>query len=165
MTKLNSSPVRTLCIIQQGERVLLGLKKRGFGAGRWNGFGGKVEPGETLLQATIREVYEEAQVTVTDPQARGILYFTFKNGLSPLEVHIYRATSFSGEPQETDEMRPQWFTAGTIPYSQMWADDPYWLPLLLGGKQFVGTFPFADTEELLGHKLKEVAQLPRSWHG
>lgn len=42
--------------------VLLGLKKRGFGTGKWNGFGGKVEPGETIRQAAIREMKEEAGI-------------------------------------------------------------------------------------------------------
>ena len=49
----------TLCIIHQHPRVLLGMKKRGFGMGRWNGFGGKVEAGETIEDATRREVGEE----------------------------------------------------------------------------------------------------------
>jgi len=165
MTKLGNSSLRTLCIIQQGEQVLLGLKKRGFGAGRWNGFGGKIEPGETLLEAAVREVREECGLIVGKLSERGVLSFTFANGLSPLEMHIYLATSFTGTPIETEEMRPRWFIASSLPLNDMWADVPYWLPLLLSGKQFTGTFPYADTEELMGHELKEVARLPMSWHG
>ncbi|XP_037783471.1 7,8-dihydro-8-oxoguanine triphosphatase-like [Penaeus monodon] len=50
----------TLMFIREGEKILLGYKKRGFGQGRWNGFGGKVEAGETPEQAAIRETKEEA---------------------------------------------------------------------------------------------------------
>lgn len=44
----------TLVLVVQPGRVLLGMKKRGFGAGKWNGFGGKVQPGETIEQAARR---------------------------------------------------------------------------------------------------------------
>ena len=49
----------TLVFLREGEKVLLGMKKRGFGEGKWNGFGGKVEAGETIIEAAAREVKEE----------------------------------------------------------------------------------------------------------
>lgn len=45
-----------LAIVEKNGRLLLGLKKTGFGSGYYNGFGGKVEPGETIAQAAHREV-------------------------------------------------------------------------------------------------------------
>ena len=57
MTRRMSPPARkvlTLAFIRDGDRLLLGMKKRGFGAGKWNGFGGKVDPGETILQGAVR---------------------------------------------------------------------------------------------------------------
>ena len=51
MTKVK---LYTLALIRKEERILLGMKKRGFGAGRWNGFGGKVNNDETILQAAKR---------------------------------------------------------------------------------------------------------------
>ena len=44
----------TLTLVQRENEVLLGFKKRGFGQGKWNGFGGKVEPGETIVNAAVR---------------------------------------------------------------------------------------------------------------
>ena len=44
----------TLLFVVESDRVLLGMKKRGFGAGRWNGFGGKVDKGETIEEAAKR---------------------------------------------------------------------------------------------------------------
>ena len=44
----------TLLFVLEPGRVLLGMKKRGFGVGRWNGFGGKVQEGETIEEGAIR---------------------------------------------------------------------------------------------------------------
>ncbi|OAE26112.1 hypothetical protein AXG93_4022s1250 [Marchantia polymorpha subsp. ruderalis] len=106
----------TLVIIHSDGKVLLGLKKRGFGKGYYNGFGGKVEKGETIDQAAARELQEESGVTATDMEKRGILTFHFDNDPLAWEVHVYYATKFLGEPCETDEMAPTWFSVADIPY-------------------------------------------------
>ena len=54
--RMSARKVLTLAFIRDGERLLLGMKKRGFGAGKWNGFGGKVDPGETILQGAVRYI-------------------------------------------------------------------------------------------------------------
>ena len=46
--------VLTLLFVRDGDRLLLGYKKNGFGKGKWNGFGGKVKDGETVEAAAIR---------------------------------------------------------------------------------------------------------------
>ena len=55
MAELAKKPHKlfTLMLVVKDGRVLLGEKKRGFGMGKWNGFGGKVEAGETILEAAI----------------------------------------------------------------------------------------------------------------
>ncbi len=68
---------------------------------------------------------------------------------------VFTASSFEGEPQETEEMAPQWFPISRLPYDQMWEDDPLWYPLLLQGKYFTGQFSFRDTK-MLKHTLTEV---------
>ena len=80
----------TLCIIHEHPRVLLGMKKRGFGAGRWNGFGGKVHDGESIEEAARRELKEEAGITVGKMKPAGILEFEFeRNKGEILRVHIF----------------------------------------------------------------------------
>jgi 8-oxo-dGTP pyrophosphatase MutT (NUDIX family) len=134
--------VLTLCMVMDEERVLLGMKKRGFGAGRFNGFGGKVEVGESIVEAAIRELGEEVGlVPVTLVQA-GVLTFTFADREDVLEVHVFRVSEYTGESQESDEMRPEWFLKHQIPFASMWADDELWFPYLLDGRTFEGSFHF-----------------------
>src|SRR3989338_7850236 len=134
--------VLTLCMIQQDGSLLLGMKKRGFGAGRWNGFGGKIQEGENIEAAALRELQEETGVVAEKMAEQGLLEFEFQGNPDILEVHVFRVDRFTGEPQETEEMRPQWFPVEGIPYDTMWPDDKYWVPLFLEGKQFQGKFLF-----------------------
>ena len=126
----------TLCMIHQPPNVLLGMKKRGFGAGRWNGFGGKLEEGETLEEATIREVEEEVGVKVKNLEKIGLIDFIFEGKEEIMEVHIFKTSEFEGEITESEEMAPRFFHIAEIPFSQMWPSDLYWFPLFLKGNKF-----------------------------
>ncbi|NXJ89074.1 8ODP triphosphatase, partial [Corythaixoides concolor] len=156
---MSASRLFTLVLVVQPPRVLLGLKKRGFGAGLWNGFGGKVQPGESIEEAARRELLEESGLTVDTLQKMGQITFEFVGNSELMEVHIFRADNFHGEPTESDEMRPQWFQLDEVPFSQMWADDVYWFPLLLQKKLFRGYFKFQGQDTILEHTLKEVEEL------
>ncbi|GEM_PF-220210 len=147
--------ILTLCIFhdEENKRVLLGMKKRGFGANRWNGFGGKVEAGETVEDAAIRECCEEAGVEVQEMDDVGILDFEFSNG-ALLEVHLFRVLKFSGEPIESEEMKPQWFFIKDIPYVHMWPDDIYWLSHVLYGKHIRGKFFFGEGDVITDYSLE-----------
>lgn len=141
----------TLVFVIRGGQVLLIHKKRGLGAGKINGPGGRIDPGETSLQCAIREVQEELHITPLGVEARGILCFQFVDGLS-IHCEVFTATDCMGEPQETEEARPCWTPLDQIPYEHMWADDRIWLPQLLAGQRFEGRFLF-DGERLLAHEL------------
>lgn len=155
----------TLCIIHQHPKVLFGMKKRGFGAGRWNGFGGKVEDGETIEMAAMRELKEEAGLEALEMAKSGVIDFEFENDPKILEVHIFHITKFRGTPEETEEMRPQWFHIDEIPFDAMWSDDVHWIPLLLAGKKFKGKFLFdrpSDAEysaKIITKDLFEVVEI------
>ena len=131
-------PEATLCYIVKEGRVLLIHKKRGIGAGKINGPGGKVDPGETPLDAAVRETEEETGVTPVRPQLRGELWFHFSAEFV-LHCYVYLAEDFTGTPRETEEAVPQWFESDALPYDRMWEDDRHWLPLLIEGKRFQGT--------------------------
>ncbi|MEK7570011.1 MAG: 8-oxo-dGTP diphosphatase [Patescibacteria group bacterium] len=149
----------TLVLPLSDSRLLLGMKKRGFGAGRWNGFGGKVEAGESIEAGAKREIQEEAGIIVHTLHAVGVLLFSFAGQEQTLEVHVFTATTWQGEPQETEEMRPQWFDFDAIPYQEMWLDDKHWLPLVLDGKHIRGIFHFQDQQHLLSYQVEVVPTL------
>jgi 8-oxo-dGTP diphosphatase/2-hydroxy-dATP diphosphatase len=146
----------TLCVIHQDDQVLLGMKKRGFGAGRWNGFGGKLSGSETIEEAAKRETLEEAGVELNNLNKRGIIEFEFKGNPEILEVHIFHSDNFSGEPTEGEEMKPQWFKINEIPFKDMWPDDIHWFPMFLEGKKFKGKFLFGEADTILEKELVEV---------
>ncbi len=131
----------TLMFIIQDGQILLIEKKRGLGAGKINGPGGKIEPGETPLEAAIRETQEELLVTPHTPRKLGELMFAMSD--SPdIMCHVYRADGFTGTPTETDEAVPAWTSLDSIPYHNMWEDDRHWLPLVIGEQIFRGRFIF-----------------------
>jgi 8-oxo-dGTP diphosphatase len=140
-----------LCFVISGSEILLIHKKRGLGAGKVNGPGGRLEPGESPLAAAIRETQEEVGVTPTGLREAGVLCFQFCDGYS-LHCTVFSANGMSGELIETDEALPFWAPLAAIPYHQMWADDELWLPYLLEGRVFEGRFLF-DGEKMLFHEL------------
>jgi len=157
--------VLTLLLLRRGpDEVLLGRKKRGFGAGYFNGFGGKVEAGETVLEGAIREMEEESGLRLdpADVSLRGILDFEFDDNPQPWCVYVFHADgdALGGEPVETEEMAPVWTSVHALPFDQMWADDVHWYPLFLAGKLFTGRFAFTRTTTLVSFDLQAVTALP-----
>jgi 8-oxo-dGTP diphosphatase/2-hydroxy-dATP diphosphatase len=124
---------------ETGEKqILLGMKKRGFGQGRWNGFGGKLETDEDIIQCAKRELQEECGLAANDLTRTGYVVFKMLDIFKIMCVHIFQTRNFTGDLIESDEMRPQWYNEDEIPFEKMWADDPLWFPYLLEDKSVVG---------------------------
>ena len=143
-------PATLVFVIQDG-RILLIRKKRGLGAGKINGPGGRLEPGETPEACAARELHEELGVKAGPLVRAGDHRFQFVDGYS-IFVHVYRTSAFTGTPVETDEAVPMWFEVGAIPFDEMWEDDRYWLPLVLEGRPFSGYWIF-DGDRMIDHRL------------
>jgi 8-oxo-dGTP diphosphatase len=127
----------TVCHIIKGRRLLLKKATRGISTGKWNGPGGKIELGETVVRSVIREVKEETSLSIAGPLYHGKLEFYMNGGRSlDFLVHVFSAKRFSGRPRSSEEGKVKWFDVQDIPYSKMWDDDRYWLPLLLNGISF-----------------------------
>jgi len=145
----------TLCFVLDGSpprQVLLGRKKRGFGEGKFNGLGGKVQPGETPISAIVREVAEEAGVVISSDtlHSAGTIRFFFPfNRSFDHHVHVFTTRCWKGDVQESAEMAPAWFPIGSIPYERMWADDAHWLPLVLSGRRIEAEFTYAQDNETI----------------
>ena len=142
----------TLIFVIQNDRILLIRKKRGLGAGKINGPGGRVDPGETPAEGAVREAQEELHITPLNIEYCGELFFQFVEGYK-LHGYVYKAAEFEGTPTETDEADPLWTPIAEIPYDEMWADDRYWFPYMLEGRIFTGRFLF-DGDDMLGYELK-----------
>lgn len=155
----------TLVLLTDGDpphRVLLGLKKEGFGAGKITGFGGKVEPGEAPVAAASRELWEETGLRVppTDLCAAGELLFRFPSrpAWSQL-VHVFLASDWTGAPQDGREMEPAWYAVDELPYEQMWQDAAHWLHRFIAGERIRGHFVFDDDNETV------VSVVIDAWNG
>lgn len=153
---LDTSALRkvTLCLIIDNGKILLAMKKRGFGAGLWNGYGGKQVPGESIEETARRETKEEIGIDVIDMQRVGTLNFFFDDAPKDQnwnqQVAVFIIKNWKGDPVESEEMKPRWFDLDKIPYTSMWEDDKHWLPEVIKGKKVIGTFIFGS-----GQKLKE----------
>jgi len=138
----------TLVYVLKGNppgEILLGLKKVGFGRGKYVGFGGKIEPGESIPQAAVRELAEESGVQITLNALTYVsdIVFLFPNKPDwNHRVHVFTTPANDMEPQETEEMNPRWFPLSSIPYQKMWDDSRYWLPRVLSGEKIKARFIF-----------------------
>lgn len=148
-------------IVDEARRqVLLIRKKRGLGAGKINGPGGKMDPGETSAECAIRETQEELGVTALDPVKHGELWFQFVDGLA-LHVDVFRASAWTGEAVETPEAVPLWTSLDALPFDEMWTDDRYWLAeVLVEQKHFIGRFLFDDDTMLTNEVTWLASSLP-----
>ena len=150
----------TLCFLVKENQILLAMKKRGFGAGKWNGAGGKINAGETIEEATTREVDEELGVKLNEKHLEnfGDIKFYFKNKPDwDMHVHVFLIKIWEGEPRESEEMKPQWYQYQEIPYDEMWIDDIYWLPKVLNGHKIEAEFHFnEDGSSFDKYNIKET---------
>lgn len=149
----------TLCLIHTDTHILLGRKKRGFGEGKWNGLGGKVEKGEDIESAVRREVLEEAGIHIPTIEKVGVVHFEYDGNPEIMESHIFRAKEFEGNLSESEEMEPKWFAFDEIPFEHMWQDDKFWVPLFLKGVKFKGKFSFDLENRLVSGGVEEVIEL------
>lgn len=150
----------SLCHIIRGGKLLLKKANSGISVGKWNGPGGKLESGETPEQNVAREVMEETSLRIIDPAYHGKIGF-YMDGGDRLDylVHVFLVKRFSGRPRSSEEGRVRWFDLQKIPYSRMWDDDRYWLPLLLNGVRFDARF-FYDKRNRIVTKY-EIGSQPR----
>lgn len=154
--------VTLVLLLKEGE-ILLAMKKRGFGQGKWNGVGGKANPNETILEAAIRETEEEIGVTPVNLQEAGIINFfhpySSKGKAINQQVHVFISSEWVGDPIETEEMKPKWFNYEEIPYQEMWWDDEIWFPIILNGNNVVASFMFDQDENIIDQILETAKRL------
>lgn len=151
----------TLLVIIKDKKIMLAMKKRGFGKGKLNGVGGKRQEGEAIYETMIRETMEEISVKPVNAKLVGIINFKiFVDGEKTDEkMHIYLANDYEGEITESEEMKPEWFDLDNIPYERMFADDRIWLPEVLKGNLVQAECEFDEAFNMINQKFEVVDEL------
>lgn len=148
--------ILTLSFLIKEDKILLAMKKRGFGDGKWNGYGGKLAEGESIEDGAVREIQEEGNVAVQkeDLLPLGVIDFYFSDKPEwDQRVHIFRVEKWMGEPEETEEMKPEWFAFDKIPWESMWKGDDSFITKVIAKQTFSGTITFGEEGKKL-HSIK-----------
>lgn len=131
-------------------QILLGRRKLGPGAGKFVAIGGRIKPGESPGEAAVREIQEEIGVKVAMHQLRPAARLTFLFPSNPIwnEVaHVFLVSKWEGQPVETDQVAPSWFTLSTVPFDLMWEDYRDWLPAVVGGTWEETAYTYASDNQ------------------
>jgi 8-oxo-dGTP diphosphatase len=144
----------TLCYVKENGRTLMihRIKKANdIHEGKWNGLGGKLEPGESPEQCVIREVHEESGLEIESPCYHGLLVFAdFKT--EDWYVFVFTATRFRGSQIDSAEGRLEWVRDEELLSLPLWPSDRIFFPWLAAGKVFSARFQYHG-EEMLGHEV------------
>lgn len=146
---------------RKDKELLLGIKQKGFGQGKWNGIGGRFVRGrdKNLFNAVRREIKEEIGVTARDIKKIAVLNFYHpyrqENKEKAWQVHAFLITNWEGELKQSKEMKPRWFKINKIPFDRMWLDRKFWLPKVLKGKKIKANFFYKNDEIINSYNILE----------
>ena len=152
--KYHETVVGYIC---QENKVLLGIRKKvsfGLGEELIAGIGGKIEEGETAVDALKREVKEEVEIEIEDIREMGRVLYLFPHKPNwNQRVTIYIIDTWHGDPSETDVIKPLWFHKDKLPNSRMWPDNLITIPLVISGKQIEGVFLYDENGKIIEQKI------------
>lgn len=153
-------------LLKEG-KVSLGRKVRGIGKDCWNGYGGKVEDDETIIQSAKRELKDEVGVIVAPRSLKKVAEVYFHNNTESdgekfiIQGYVYLVRKWTGEPQEVNQeeiLTPTWLDVKNLPFDEMIPADRIWVPHVLSGKKIIVKASFGSFQkELLGEvQIQEV---------
>ncbi len=132
--------------------LLRNKKQEDIHAGKWNGLGGKLLPGETPEECVIREVYEESGLMISEPSLRGILTFPEFSYGEDWYVFVFVANQFKGSLTDSEEGQLEWIKNEDLLDLNLWPGDYYFLRALKSGIFFSGKFTYKN-KMLIDHHM------------
>lgn len=144
----------TLCYLKQNGKTLMIHRNRKPGdihAGKWNGLGGKFEPGESPEACVQREVREESGLEVRAPRLHGLLMFPNFKG-NDWYVFVFTATEFRGQLRDSAEGELRWMPDEELNRLPLWPSDRIFFPWLQGERFFSARFLY-EGDEMKSHEV------------
>lgn len=112
MSRTENVELTVLCLITDGDRMLLQNRVKKD----WQGYtlpGGHVEPGESFVDAVVREMKEETGLDIKNPRLVGVKQFPIKEGR--YVVFLFKTTDYSGTVVSSDEGQMEWVESSRLP--------------------------------------------------
>ena len=145
----------TLCYLKQNNKTLMlhrVKKENDMHEGKWNGLGGKFEPGETPEECVIREIEEESGLKIVNPTLHGWISFPAFDDIKDWFVFLFSATEFSGELIESDEGNLEWIRDEKITSLNLWEGDKIFMDWINKEKFFSAKFIYKN-KKLKSHSV------------
>jgi 8-oxo-dGTP diphosphatase len=152
----------TLCYLRQGGCTLMvhrNKKPNDMHAGKWNGLGGKLEPGETPEECATREVLEESGLQVLRWRYCGLLTFPGFANDEDWYAFVFVSSKFEGRLIDSPEGDLAWIADADLPALNLWEGDRIFMPWLDQASLFSGKFVYHDGR-LVEHSVQFYPPLP-----
>ena len=142
-----STQLATLCYIKQDGKTLMlfrNKKENDYHEGKWNGLGGKFEPGETPEMCAQREIFEESGLTVGKLVLKGMIQFPLFDGEKDWFVFCFNAFDCTGDLIDSEEGSLSWIPDADIKKLNLWEGDKIFIPWLEKDGIFSARFEYEN---------------------
>ena len=145
----------TLCYVRQSDKTLMihrVKKQNDMHAGKWNGLGGKLEPGETPEECAVREIREESGLVASNPLLKGILTFPMFDAKDDWYAFVFLVHEYEGRLSDSQEGILRWINDSDLLKLALWEGDRIFIPWLDRPGFFSGKFIYQNGE-LIDHRV------------
>ena len=119
---------------------------------KWNGLGGKLEPGESPEECVKREVFEESGLIIESPNLHGVITFPKFDGIDDWIVFVYTTNNFEGNLIECNEGKLDWVSDDQLLNLNLWEGDKIFIPWLTQDKFFSAKFIY-EKKKLINYDV------------
>ncbi len=143
----------TLCYVQDKKTnstlMIHRVKKENdYHHGKWNGLGGKFEPGESPEECAVREIKEESGLNVKSIKMKGFITFPIFDGIEDWHVFVFVVDDYDGEQIDSSEGNLEWVPNEKLTEINLWAGDKYFIPWLFEDNFFSAKFIYENGKYL-----------------